>query len=91
MVPVPSSAEEQSWAVFGTVMETCSWKERTPSPGRGCVLQGGVSFWQSLTLEGDGCLVSEADVSHKPPSQEPAGIQPRLSSTRGGSCSVDRG
>lgn len=65
MVPVPGSAGEQSWAGFGTVLEPAVG--RSQAPGRGCVLQGGVSFWQSLTLEGDGCLVSKADMSHKPP------------------------
>lgn len=67
MVPVPGSAEEQSWAVFGTMMVTCSWKERTPSPRPWLHSTGGVSFWQSLALEGDPCLVSKADVSREPP------------------------
>lgn len=67
MVPVPGSAEEQSRAVFGTVMVTCGWKERMPSPRPWLHSAGGISFWQSLALEGDPCLVSKADVSREPP------------------------
>lgn len=67
MVPVLGSAEEQSRAVFGTMMVTCGWKERTPSPRLSLHSAGGVFFWQSLALEGDSCLVSKADVSREPP------------------------
>lgn len=53
MVPALGSAEGQSWAVLGTTMVTRGWRSTRPAPGCGCILQGGVSFWQSLTLEGD--------------------------------------
>lgn len=44
MVPVPGSAEEQSWAVFGTMMVTCGWKEHTP--------RAVVAFCRGVSLSG---------------------------------------
>lgn len=82
MVPGPGSAAGQSWALFGTVTVTCAWRERTPSPGPWLQFAGGVSFWQSPTLEGHRWLVSQADVSRQPPRSllepEPDGAAPGL-------------
>lgn len=44
MVPVLGSAEEQSWAVFGTMMVTCCWKEHMPSPRLWLHSAGGASL-----------------------------------------------
>lgn len=90
MVPVLGSAEEQSWAVFGTTMATCGWKERTPSPRPWLRSAGGCLFLAKPDIGGRP-MFSERSRCVPQATQEPAGTRPRLSSTRGGGCSVVHG
>lgn len=60
----------------GTLLGVHGWKEHVPSPCAFAALCRGVSFWQSLMLEEDRCLVSDADVSRCLPAQERASPAP---------------